>query len=54
MKTTFQKQMEQFLINAVDINNIHIIDSVKNNDIMDTRVTDAEFDGMANILLQGL
>jgi hypothetical protein len=53
MKTNFQTQLEQLLIDAVDINSIHIIDSMKNNGVMDAKVTDAQVDGMANILLQG-
>jgi len=54
MKTAFQTQMEQLLIDAVDINSTHIIASVKNNGVMDAQVTDAQVDGMANILLQGV
>ena len=53
MKTNFQTQLEQLLIDAVDINSIHIIASMKNNGVMDAKVTDAQVDGMANILLQG-
>jgi hypothetical protein len=41
MKITFQKQMEQLLIDVVDINSSHIIASVKNNGIMGAKVTDA-------------
>jgi ABC-type uncharacterized transport system permease subunit len=42
------------LIDAVDINNTHIIASVKNNGVMDAKVTYAQVDGIANILLQGV
>ncbi len=54
MKTTFQTQMEKLLLDAVDINSTHIIASVKNNGIMDAKITDAQVDGVANILLQGV
>jgi len=54
MKTNFQTQMEQLLIDAVDINSTHIIASMKNNGVMDAKVTDAQVDDMANILLQGV
>jgi len=54
MKTTFQTQMEKLLLEAVDINSTHIIASVKNNGIMDAKLTDASVDGVANILLQGV
>jgi hypothetical protein len=54
MKTTFQTQMEKLLLYAVDINSTHIIASVRNNGIMDVKLTDAQIDGVANILLQGI
>jgi hypothetical protein len=54
MKTTFQTQMEKLLLHAFDINSTHIIASVKNNGIMDVKITDAQVDGVANIILQGI
>jgi FlaG/FlaF family flagellin (archaellin) len=54
MKDTFQTQMEKLLLEAVDINSSHIIASVKNNGIMEAKITDASVDGVANILLQGI
>jgi len=54
MKTTFQTQMEKLLLEMVDINSTHIIASVKNNGVMDVKLTDAQVDGVANILLQGV
>jgi hypothetical protein len=40
------------LIDAVNINSTHILASEKNNGVMDAKATDAQVDGMANILLQ--
>jgi hypothetical protein len=54
MKTTFQTQMEKLLLYPVDINSIHIVASVRNNGIMDAKLTDAYVDGETNILLQGV
>ncbi len=54
MKTTFQTQMEKLLLHAIDINGTHITASVKNNGIMDAQVTDAQINGLANIILQGV
>jgi len=54
MNTTFQAQMEKLLLHAIDINSTHIIASVKNNGIMEVKITDAYIDGVANILLQGI
>ena len=54
MKTTFQTQMEKLLLQTIDINGTHITASVKNNGIMDAQVTDAQINGLANIILQGV
>jgi len=54
MKTTFQTQMEKLLLYAVDINSTHIVASVRNNGIMDAKLTDAYVDGVTNILFQGV
>ncbi len=54
MKNTFQTQMEKLLLDAVDINSTHMIASVKNNGIMDVKITEAQVDGVTNILLQGV
>ena len=53
MKTTFQTQMEKLLLHAIDINGTHIVASVRNNGVMDAKVTDAQVNGLA-ILLQGV
>jgi hypothetical protein len=54
MKTTFQTQMEKLLLEFVDINSTHIIASVRNNGIMDAKITDAYVEGVPNILLKGV
>jgi len=46
--------MEKLLLESVDINGTHIIASVRNNGIMDAKITDAHVDGVANILLRGV
>jgi hypothetical protein len=54
MKTTFQTQMEKLLLHAIDINGTHIVASVRNNGVMDVKLTDVQVNGLANILLQGV
>ena len=42
------------MLYAVDINSTHIVASVRNNGIMDAKLTDAYVDGVTNILFQGV